>query len=192
MRRVLAKTVTGSKRRFDAVVSCEPVDGHARGEDGGLGVLGEQQPFFWSLETQRAQRLAERIVRLRERVATDRIRRGEILPHADFLGSLTWKDRGNHRIGSFMTSCVGLGRHFPGEMFEEPVGHGASGHSDGIADRLGRRSSMPHDTQSVDAHERRAAVLGIVETLAKPPIRLPREQITDARPERGGKLVVEE
>src|SRR4029450_6672566 len=100
MRRVLAKTVTRGERRFDTVLSCEPVGRHARGENRGLGVLSEQQLFFRSFETQRAQRLTEGIVSLGERLAADRMARREALSHPDLLGSLTGKYTGNHRTRS--------------------------------------------------------------------------------------------
>ena len=77
--------------------SREPVDGDADGEDRGLRVLGEQQLLFGPFEAQAAQRLAERLVGLGERLAADRKRLGELLAHADFLGALTGKHTGNHR-----------------------------------------------------------------------------------------------
>jgi hypothetical protein len=83
-------------RGREAARAQEPIDREARGEDRGLRVLGQGELVGRALEAQPAERLAERLVRFRERVAADRVRAGQRLTHADLLGSLTGEDEGNH------------------------------------------------------------------------------------------------
>ena len=58
-------------------------------------------------------------------------------------------------------------RRMRGDLARQPVeqalGHGARRHRDGVAHRLRRRPAVPDDAEAVEADERRAAVLGVVD-----------------------------
>jgi hypothetical protein len=68
----------------------------ADGQDRRLRVLGQHEPVFGPFENEAAERLAKRLVSLRERVTTDRKRVGQRLAHTDLLRPLSWKDERDH------------------------------------------------------------------------------------------------
>ena len=114
---------------------------------------------------------------------------GKDLAHADLLRTLSGKHKRNHRMWSFVASRRDAVR----DSFSiSPSAHESRRHRDGIANRLGRRAAMTDDAQAIQADERRAAVLGGVDALAKSAERLSRQQVADARAERRRQLVVQQ
>ena len=96
MRRILTEAVARGICRGNAARRHRPARGDAHGQNCGLGVFGEQQLRLRTVETQAAERLAERIICLFERLPTDGERLSQGLAHPDFLRALTREDEGNH------------------------------------------------------------------------------------------------
>ena len=65
-------------------------------------------------------------------------------------------------------------------------------HGDGVADGLRRRAAVADDAQPGDAEQRRAAVLRVVDALAEPPERAPRQQVADLARKRALQLLAEQ
>ena len=154
----------------------------AHREDRRLRVLGQHQPLVRPLEAQRAERLAERRVRLGERVAADGKRVGERPAHAHFLGALSGKNECDHLGGA--ADCGDRG---PGKVARQPPDqifvHRAHRHRHRVGDRLRRRPAVADDAEAVEADERSAAVLGVIDAAAEAAERLARQHVADAAAE---------
>ena len=99
VRRMLAEAVAGGKCGAHALgVQLTPCR-HADREDCRLGVFGEKELVFRSVETQPAQGLAQRIVCLAKRVPTHGKPLRERFSHTDFLGALAGKEEGEAQWG---------------------------------------------------------------------------------------------
>ena len=92
-RRPLAEAVPADGRRHEPGRLAEDAIGaHAHREDRGLGVLGELQHGFGSVEAEARERHAEPVVGLLERAPRDRKGLRKIAPHARALRSLPRKE----------------------------------------------------------------------------------------------------
>src|SRR5262249_50102244 len=100
VRGVLAKAVSSDKRRLDAERLHQSKGGYAHGENGRLLILGQRQLVFGSFETQMAERLAERGLRLLEGLTANRIRVDQRLTHTDSLRSLSREDECDQWCGT--------------------------------------------------------------------------------------------
>src|SRR6187455_3136535 len=96
MRRVLTEAVASGARRLDPMLADQTIHRNARGENGRLRILRQQQPLLGPLETHRAQGLAQSLVGLAKGVAADREGIGQVLAHADLLGTLPGEDTRDH------------------------------------------------------------------------------------------------
>ena len=85
VRRPLAQRVSGSERRFYAVLGqnacCRNADGHNRR----LGIFGQPQVLFRTLKAQLRQRKAERVIGLGKGLCCYRKTLGKLAAHADRL-----------------------------------------------------------------------------------------------------------
>ena len=129
--------------RFD-----ETMHGSAHRKDRRLRVLREDQAVLRPVEAQGAQRLAERRIRFRERVAANRELPGQRLTHPDLLGTLPGKHERDH--ASFSSSPSLTARAAIVTAFRTA---------------LADERPWPDDADAVHAEERRAAVLRVVERL---------------------------
>ena len=100
VRRILAEAVAGDDAGMNAARRQHASRGGADGQDGRLGVFRQRQLVLGPVEAQAGQRPAERGVGLVERRPRFGKRLGQRPSHADFLRSLSGKQKGNHRPGT--------------------------------------------------------------------------------------------
>ena len=76
-----------------------------------MGILGQLEIGFGTIETKFAERKSERVVGFGESLAGERKLGAEILPHADVLRPLTWENEGemtNRHPASVPVDCSRL------------------------------------------------------------------------------------
>src|SRR5262245_24661481 len=98
MCRILTKAVTCREGWLDTARFDQPQHRDAHRQDCRLCVLRKLQRLSRALETERAQRFAERRIGLGKRIAADRKVLSERLSHPDLLRSLAGKDECDHRM----------------------------------------------------------------------------------------------
>ena len=135
MGRVHAQAVAGRPRGAHAVLFRQPARCDAHGQNRRLRVLGEEQSLFRPFEAQAAQGLAQREVRLVERLSADWKRFGERPPHADLLRTLSREYESDHVCVRESTDGAAAGtgkRHVLREPWDQTVGHEPRRHDDGV------------------------------------------------------------
>ena len=116
--------MAGDERGRQPLRNQPAMDRQADGQNRRLRILGQRQGFNRALETERAERLAERLVGLFERGTSGRRRLRERLAHADSLRTLSGKDECNHE------------RNTPAVTRRITRESKAPGESDGLSNRV--------------------------------------------------------